>query len=200
MLLSWPNFQLQHDSLSPPKTVICKVSLLPLPCRCFFLCVKLAVTCFSLQMMELFYRCGVKQWGQVRALWWHRCIFTPCKWMEPHIPWRRALLWMAALAQLFSLLVTAWCIFFSFSVDFVIYLYSSSEQNPPLTVKLLDSSEGNVSWRNNTFCQNAAPCCQDLLKKELTEQKELKFYGNFQEQQFWRTFKRSRGVLGEIVC
>lgn len=72
---------------------------------------------------------------------------------------------------------------------------SSSEQNPPLTVKLLDSSKGNVSWRNNTFCQNAAPCCQNLLKKELTEQIELKFYGDFQEQRFLRTFKQSQGVF-----
>lgn len=84
--------------------------------------VKLAIyfLVFSLQNVEVFYWCGEKQWGQGRALWWQKCIFNPCEWMAPHIPQQQALYWMAALTRLFSLLITALCLF---TMDIVIYLY-----------------------------------------------------------------------------
>lgn len=73
----------------------------------------------SLYYVEVFYWCGEKQWGQGRALWWQKCIFNPCEWMAPHIPQQQALCWMAALTRLFSLLITALCLF---TTDIVIYL------------------------------------------------------------------------------
>lgn len=90
--------------------------------------VKLAIKFFflewgfvlSLQSVEVFYWCGEKQWGQGRALWWQKCIFNPCEWMAPHIPQQQALYWMAALTRLFSLLITALCLFTMYRV---IYLH-----------------------------------------------------------------------------
>lgn len=40
--------------------------------------------------------------------------------MAPHIPQQQALYWMAALTRLFSLLITALCLF---TMDIVIYLH-----------------------------------------------------------------------------
>ena len=88
---------------------------------------KLAISFFlscPLQNVEVFYWCGEKQWGQGRALWWQKCIFNPCEWMVPHIPQQQALYWMAALTRLFSLLITALCLF---TMDIVIYLHQLSE-------------------------------------------------------------------------
>lgn len=38
---------------------------------------------FPIRIGEVFYRLGEKQWGQGRALWWQKCIFNACEWMEP---------------------------------------------------------------------------------------------------------------------
>ena len=148
--LSRSNFQLHHDSLSRPKdsTVLQKKKkkqppphpplsppLPPPPPKHqtpfpppppVFVGVKLAISFFlscPLQNVEVFYWRGEKQWGQGRALWWQKCIFNPCEWMVPHIPQQQALYWMAALTRLFSLLITALCLF---TTDIVIYLHQLS--------------------------------------------------------------------------
>lgn len=106
----------------------CKVH--PAPHLFFFSCIcrsKISNFIFfvlSPQNVEVFYWCGQKQWGQGRALWWQKCIFNPCEWMAPHIPQQQALYWMAALTRLFSLLITALCLF---TMDIVIYLHQLRE-------------------------------------------------------------------------
>lgn len=85
----------------------------------------------SLQNVEVFYWCGEKQWAQGRALWWQKCIFNPCEWMAPHIPQQQALYWMAALTRLFSLLITALCLF---TMDIVIYLHQVRGGSPLYTL------------------------------------------------------------------
>lgn len=129
--LSRSNFQLYHDSLS----LHCFARfepLYPLPvpsCKQFFTCIcrskisNFIFFVFSPQNVEVFYWCGEKQWAQGRALWWQKCIFNPCEWMAPHIPQQQALYWMAALTRLFSLLITALCLF---TMDIVIYLHQLS--------------------------------------------------------------------------
>lgn len=129
MCLSWSNILLWHNSLSPPK--ICFTCLPLFFLLLLFLCshicgCKISKFIFfpsflsSFQNVEVFSWCGEKQWGQGRALWWQKCIFNPCEWMVPHIPQHQALDWMAALTRLFSLLITALCLF---TMDLVIYLY-----------------------------------------------------------------------------
>lgn len=118
-------FNSTTDSLSLPKTwLFCKVPppllLPPPPSICRSKISKFIFLVFSLQNVEVFYWCGEKQWGQGRALWWQKCIFNPCEWMAPHIPQQQALYWMAALTRLFSLLITALCLF---TMDIVIYLH-----------------------------------------------------------------------------
>lgn len=98
------------------------------PCICGSKISNFIFFVFSPQNVEVFYWCGEKQWAQGTALWWQKCIFNPCEWMEPHIPQQQALCWMAALTRLFSLLITALCLF---TMDIVIYLHQLRGGSPP---------------------------------------------------------------------